>query len=370
MLVAGAFCRASQHEEFQLLVVPQLKTDNMMRYKKSLANQMGSVTITKYLVYGAMAVGACEMLRRFFTPIDRDAITMKDHAELADRVRILEEERKKMSARVHKLEGDKVAPSAHWIPWIKNKAQAFGRKVDEWVPSWMSGVAKMYLLSQATSIVWGKIPQIDRYMGLNPTINWCMFSGTPSFIDALGGFISWYQALHLEPDKHFNPEDQEAALTNINKKSFAVHGHALVTSMEQVLGYMSYVTERLKPTANNYLLLKARSEVCMEAINSDMKELIEMMNAFLLEDPINQQILDIMMNYWHLKVILILDHLENFEPVTLAAGFAERDGRGRFNDIKQFIAPAVRQKPAPEPTKGPLEEMAGDVFSQVVQTIA
>ena len=70
---------------------------------------------------------------------------------------------------------------------------------------------------------------------------------------------------------------------------------------------------------------------------------------------------------YHLKTFLILDHLEDFEPVTLAVGFAERDGKGKFNAFKEFIAPQIPRKPEADPTTGPLEETATEVVSQIAQ---
>ena len=119
-------------------------------------------------------------------------------------------------------------------------------------------------------------------MGLNPTINWCMFTGTP-FLDSVQGFMNWYHVFQVEPEKYFDAEHPEEPIKNLNKKSFALCGHTFVSAMEQVLGYMNYVTEQLKPTDKNYLVLKARAEVCMEAIDAEMKEIIPMMNAFLQE---------------------------------------------------------------------------------------
>ena len=366
MIAAGAFCRAS---EFQLFVVPQLNPENMVSFKKSLASHIGSVRTTKYLVYGAMAVGACEIVRRFFASHAQDAVTVKDHSELLHRVDELERERGPLERRVHGLEKGKQVPSTDWIPWMKGRAQAFGRKVDEWVPSWISNIAKMYAISQATSIVWRKIPQVDGYIGFNPTINWCMFNGT-SLMDGLGGFKNWQQAMIMQPGKHFN-EDPELPVMNLNKKSFALCSHALVSSMEQVLGYMGYVTEKLKPDDKNYLLLKARSEVCMEAISAEMVELIELMNLFLGSETVNAHELGYLLEAWHLKVILILDHLEDFEAVTLAVGFAERDGTGgRFNEIRSFIAPQIPGKPEPQRTVGPLEEAVTDTVAEVAEKVA
>ncbi len=367
LLAVGAFCSASQKEEFQLMIVPDLKAENMLSFKKSLTSQMNSVKTTKYLVYGALAVGGIEMVRRtFFASSDANMVQQKDHVALLRKVDDLEKERDDLKSRVGDLETGRVVPATQWIHWFKDKTKAFGRTVDEWVPSWMSGIVKMYLLSQATSIVWRKVPQIDSYMGLNPTINWCMFSGT-SFLEGLGGFKNWYQALIMQPDKHFN-EDAQAPVRNLNKKSFAVCCHSLVGAMEEVLGYMSYVTDKLIPTDKNYLVLKARSEVCMESIDAEMKELIGIMNAFLSEESVDAQILGYLMEMWHLKIILILDHLEDFEPVTLATGFKERDGKGgRFNEIKAFINPQIPGKPEPTATTGPLEEAATEAIEEVAE---
>ena len=292
MLFAGAFCNASQNEEdYTPLIVPQLNAQKSVSFKKSLANQMRSVKTTKYLVYGALALGGFELIRRYITSRVNDEVRPSEHSELAARVRRLEEGRRKLDGRVEKLEGPKPAASTHWIPWIKDKAQAFGRKVDSFMPSWLSGFAKLYLLSEVTSLVWRKIPQIDDYMGLNPTMNWCVFGGT-GFRDSFDGYIDWYLG-------HFDPENAGVLRSEtINKKGLTMCGQALVSSMDQVLGYMSYVTEQLKPSDKNYQLLKVQAEVCMEAVEADMKEFIGMMNEFLTEEAEGEAFLDAILQSW------------------------------------------------------------------------
>ena len=168
MLVAvGAFCSAShKEEEFQLLIIPQLKSENMLSFKKSLANQMSSVKATKYLVYGALIAGGVEMIRRnFFASSAANPVTTKEHSDLLKRVGELEQERDTLKGRVDGLEAGRVIPPAQWLPWIKAKTVAFGKKVNEWVPNWVSSIAKMYLLSQATSIVLGKV-QVPRLIDI------------------------------------------------------------------------------------------------------------------------------------------------------------------------------------------------------------
>jgi hypothetical protein len=101
-----------------------------------------------------------------------------------------------------------------------------------------------------------------------------------------------------------------------------------------------------------------------------MRELIDMMNAFLAEDPLTEEILDSMMNFWHIKVLSIVDQLENFESVTLAAGFQDRNGHSSFNDIKRFLNPrAVQLKPEMAPQSGPLEAVGTEMLSQVAQYV-
>ncbi len=341
---------------------------------------MSSVKTTRYLVYGALAIGGFELMRRCFISGENDPVKLTDHGALLRRVGHLENERDGIKTRVDRLDGGSQT-ATHWIPWIKDKVTAFRKNANYFIPGWIaSGVMTFFLVPAAFSYVknkfpqiedyisyiGNKIPQVDAYTGLNPTINWCMFTGTP-FLESLGAFIGWYEGLEL--DKQFDAENPEAPLMNLNKKDYAGCCRSLVSAMEKVLGYMSYVTEQLKPTDKKYLILKASSEVSMDAITAEMKELVAMMNVFLTEEFIDAQMLDNMMTFWNLKMILILDSLEDFEHVTLAAGYTERDGKGRFNFIKKAIAPKLPRKPEAAPTTGPLEDVASEIFSQVAQTV-
>lgn len=364
LVMAGALCHAMEHAEFNIYAVPQLNPEKMIEFKKSLGRQMSSVNTTKLLVYGALAAGAVAGTYRYFFSTDNSPVLQKDHNDLLKRVHDLETERDGLKGRVSALETANPAAKTEWMPWLTQHARSAGRTVGEWIPT----IAKMWAYSQIANIIWRQVPTVDGYMALNPTINWCMLTGTP-FIDSVGGFITWYQALHLEPGKHFDPENLEAPMKNLDKKGFAICCRTFVSSMEQVLGYMDFVKERLNPKVENYLVLKARCEVSIEGIAEQMSELIEMMNAFLQEDEVSLQVLEGMMQFWQAKVFLIISQLENFEPVTIAAGFKERDGKGRFNDVKRFILPQLdRMKPEAEPTVGPMEEIATDVVSQVAQT--
>ena len=362
LLGAGAFCSASQQEEFNLLAVPQLKSENVVAFKESLASQMSRVRMTKYLVYGALAFGTFEMIRRSFFSEDTSPVTQKDHAELAKKVGDVE----KFKGRIDALERNAHIPGiqTQWLPWITDKVTSAGQKVGEWLPS----IVKAYLYSQAGSVVLRHVPQIDGYIALNPTINWCMLSGTP-FIDAIGSFMGWFQALQLEPGKYLDPHNPDAPLKNLDKRSLAISCHDLVSAMEQVLGYMDYVTESLNPKDEKYLIQKSRAEICRETIATEMKAFIVMMNAFLQEESITAEIFDGMMSFWHAKMFLIVQQLENFEPVTIAAGFKERDGKGNFNLIKKYLLPNLERKPEPAPTVGPLQQLGGDIIGQVAQTV-
>lgn len=364
-IAAGALCRASEMSENQLFVIPHLEIKNSLAFHKSLEARVNRVKYTKYAVIGAMALGACEVARRYFFATDTGEVSQKEVRELQDKVGQLETNRDDLIKRVGDLEKGVVNPAiaTDWMPWLVDKTKSAGQKVSGWVPN----IVKMWAYSQGASMVFHQLPSFDRYIGFAPTIGWCMHTGTP-FIDSLGDFFNWYNELRL--DQRTDSQDSQATPMKINKKGFAVCCHRFTSAVEKVLGYMSFATESLNQKDQNYFILKARSELCTESITAHMKELIDMMNAFLLEEPVTEEILDGMMNFWHIKVLLIVDQLESFEPVTLDAGFQERSGHSSFNDIKRFLNPRAAQlKPERAPEVGPVEAIGTEMLSQVAQYV-
>jgi len=363
MLLVGGALHQGLLQAFDPKSVEQMKTENMVAFKKSLEGQISSVKMTKYLVYGGLAFGACEGVRRLFFTSDNASVTKKEHDDLQKRVDLLTGD---LQNRVTLLEGANPPGEVQTNLMVAEACIKFvGAKLGEWVPS----IVKMYAYSQAASIMWRHLPQVDKYIGFNPTINWCMYNGT-GFVDSIGEFMNWCRAIGLEPGKHFDQENPEAPLKNLNMKSYAVACHSLVASMEQVLGYMDFVRNRLDPKCEKYEVLKTRSENAMGTIAQQTQELVEMVNGFLREEAITLEVFDAMMQFWQVKMFLIVEQLEAFEPVTIAAGFIERDGKGRFNEIKRFIAPQfAAMKPKAEPTTGLFEGIATDALSEVAQAV-
>jgi hypothetical protein len=364
-IATGAPCRASEVSEKQLFVIPQLELKNSLSFHKSLEARMSRVKYTRYAVYGAMALGACDLARRYFSPTYPSNVSKEEFEELETKVTELAKNGDTLKAQVSGLEALKANPAiaTDWIPWLIYKTKSAGQKLSDWVPN----IVKMWAYSQGASIVFHQLPTFDRYIGFVPTFEWCMYKGTP-FIESLGAFFNWYNELRLDQSVGF--EDSAAMAKKINKKGFALCCHSFTSAVEKLLGYMNFATESLNKKDQNYFILKGRSELCTESIALHMRELIDMMNAFLAEDPLTEEILDSMMNFWHIKVLSIVDQLENFESVTLAAGFQDRNGHSSFNDIKRFLNPrAVQLKPEMAPQSGPLEAVGTEMLSQVAQYV-
>lgn len=363
VLALGVSCRASQPVGFDLFTIPQLNETKVTAFKDSLASKMKRVQAAKLLSYGAFAYGSFELVRRTFFSNDAGAVTQKDHNDLAKQVKALETQKNDLNRRVILLEGNHPAVAQGWMSWGAGRVKSMWKTTSDNVPDIFKSLVSGYMISYAASALFTHLPHVDSYLGFNPTVNWCMFNGT-LFVESISDFLNWYQAFQAEPGKYFDPQNPEAPLRNLNLKSFAICSHTFVSSIEQVLGYMAYVTAALDTKDPNYLVLKARSEVCMETISLEATELIEMIKAFLREEQKSYGVLDGMLRYWQVKMLKIVDQFENFEPVALAAGFNEREGRGRFSVLKKFIVPQIdSSKPEPAHQPGPLEEVTNDIIS-------
>jgi hypothetical protein len=364
VLAFGVSSKASQPSGFDLFTIPQMKEEKIAAFKNSLSAQVRIVQATKLLTYGALAYGSFEFLRRTFFAQDSSRVTQAAHRYLATQVKTLEDNTFSIATRVSILEGRNLGVGPQdWMSWCIGRAKSMWRSTSNSVPDVFKSIASMYIYSQVANTMFSRLPSVDSYLGFNPTMNWCMFNGS-TFVEAIGDFLNWYQAFQAEPGKYFDPQNPEAPLKNLNMKSFALCSHNFVSSMEQLLGYMTYVTSVLDTKDPNYPLLKARSEVCMETISLEATELIEMIRAFLKEEQKGYDILDGMLRYWQVKMLKIVGQFENFEPVAVAAGFKEREGRGQFNVIKKFIVPHIdSSKPEPLHQVGPLEEATSDILS-------
>ncbi len=333
--------------EFNILVVPQIKDEAVQKFQNRLTKQMRAVNIATPLVYGAGAAGIGYMLYRMFLSDDNSYIRRSDLDGLRRVIINKGQEQAELKRRVDALAAGTPAVTS-WAPWLSTQVSGAASTIGSWIPAIIKGFA----YQQAASVFYRQFPSIGNFLSTTPSVDWAMLSGT-HFVTTIQQFHNWFGVTLNNPQRP------------VDLKLFAVCGHQLVTEIEKVIGYMHYIQNQLKPDS---LVLKARSETCIEGVYTEMKELIPVMNGFIADGTGDPQVTVGMLQYWIKSMFGVITHLENFDLVAQAVGYKGREGI--FNYLKKNYLPAgIPTKPEGE-EETEEDMMVQQMMAQGMQVIA
>lgn len=316
------------------LLVEAPSAERIESAKQELVGSEKQRDNARYFAGGLVALGGLYMMYR----MGSDSTVPSEAVQ-----KLIEAHKQDLEAAKQQSQPNNNEPFLPWC-WDKMKA-APGRMlgVMKAAPGGMLGVGYMLakqllymkVLSDGARFLHGMFPhagKLAHYLFASRTIVWCIEIHT-QFCGALTMLMNSTNAISDESD------DMIQSKTNVsNALNYFIH------EVEKVMGYMSLVTDQLKPEDQ---VIKTIAKHGRKRVEDILQRLVRKANEFIAAEDNLADMKTALVHEFRESTYALVNHLETFQNVQVCAGYDDTSDLKIFKNIKAFIKPEEQEAASP-----------------------